>query len=550
MFRKTSPDKQGSIFSNVADMLNGKARKQFESPDAWHNAFWKEVVCRVDESIFSVLFDESMGAPNASIRTLISMMILKEGQGWSDSQLFEQCQYNLLVRKALGQINLDDAVPVESTYYLLRKKINDYCKEKDIDLIEKAFQGITKGQVIEYMVGGKSIRMDSKLIGSNIAWCTRYELIHQTISHFCHKSEQKLKGLLSEKEQEQITAICNEKGEKVVYRSTREEIQKRLMELGLLMYKLTQIFDDSAGERYAILTRVFNEQYRIESELVVLRPKEELSAKNVQSPHDTDCTYRKKDEQEVKGYAVNITETCDEGSLHLITDAQVENAGTPDGDFMGPAIINTVEVLGHTPKNIHTDGAYQNPENDSFFDIVGVNFYPTGMQGAPGRYDTKMTDEGLVVTDRKTGETLPCEKTKSGNWRIDIDGKHKYFTQEQIESCERRRAIEELPVEIKNIRNNVESAIFQLSFHTRNNKTRYRGIIKHKLWAVMRCLWINFRRIVIWVGAMCPKTQKNGLFQAFLFAFPVIWILTQLFHRLLTPKAIVLKRKPGFSFQT
>lgn len=46
-------------------------------------------------------------------------------------------------------------------------------------------------------------------------------------------------------------------------------------------------------------------------------------------------------------------------------------------------------------------------------------------------------------------------------------------------------------------RNNVEATIFQYCFHTRNNKTRYRGLLKHKLQAFARGLWINMRRLFI-----------------------------------------------------
>ncbi len=58
------------------------------------------------------------------------MMILKEGEGYSDQKLFENCHFNLLTRKVLGLTNIDDPVPAESTYYLLRKRIADYYKKK------------------------------------------------------------------------------------------------------------------------------------------------------------------------------------------------------------------------------------------------------------------------------------------------------------------------------------------------------------------------------------------------------------------------------------
>ncbi|MBQ0089875.1 MAG: hypothetical protein KBT27_11165, partial [Prevotellaceae bacterium] len=59
-------------------------------------------------------------------------------------------------------------------------------------------------------------------------------------------------------------------------------------------------------------------------------------------------------------------------------------------------------------------------------------------------------------------------------------------------------------------RNNVEATIFQLCFHTRNNKTRYRGKRKQELWAFARCAWINLRRLVIFEGGKAPEGTYSG----------------------------------------
>ena len=54
-----------------------------------------------------------------------------------------------------------------------------------------------------------------------------------------------------------------------------------------------------------------------------------------------------------------------------------------------------------------------------------------------------------------------------------------------------------LPLEEQHKRNNVEAAMFQYSFHTRNGKTRYRGLLKHRMHAYSRCMWMNLRSMVI-----------------------------------------------------
>ena len=59
---------------------------------------------KIDEEIFNPLFPEGKknGRPNASIRILVAMPVLKEGFGCSDEDQFEKCEFDLLTRKALG----------------------------------------------------------------------------------------------------------------------------------------------------------------------------------------------------------------------------------------------------------------------------------------------------------------------------------------------------------------------------------------------------------------------------------------------------------------
>ena len=77
MFRKTNTAQQGSLLSSVFQYLTAGSSKRFTDETAWQNIFYKQVICRIDENLFSILFSSDNGAPNASIRTLIGMMILK-----------------------------------------------------------------------------------------------------------------------------------------------------------------------------------------------------------------------------------------------------------------------------------------------------------------------------------------------------------------------------------------------------------------------------------------------------------------------------------------
>jgi len=153
-------------------------------------SFANRIPCASMKLFFGLYYCLDNGTPNAPIRILIAMMVLKEAEGLSDQMIFENCRFNILVRSALGLHNADDPLPTESTYYLFRKRIQEYAKEKNENLIETAFAQITKSQCAEFEVSGKRIRMDSKLLGSNIAWLNRYELIHETLRLFYNQVKQ------------------------------------------------------------------------------------------------------------------------------------------------------------------------------------------------------------------------------------------------------------------------------------------------------------------------------------------------------------------------
>jgi hypothetical protein len=489
--------------SNIGNTLHRRSLKRYNDQNLWHNQFLENVVNQVDEGIFKPLFEAKMGAPNIPIRQLIGINILKEGFGISDEQMFDQVQFHILVRKALGINQMDDPGPSIEVYYLFRRRIVAYELETGIDLYKQCFESITKSQVMKFKVEGKSIRMDSKLIGSNIAWYSRFQIVHETTLMACeHLSIKQLHCLKKEDRKTHLTLI-SEPAQQLVYTETTESIEKRLTDLGYLMYGLLNHFSGSLPH-YELLKRVFNEQFIVDKKKVKPRDKKDISAKSVQNPHDVDATYRRKEEQKVKGYITNLTETCDEKGLNLITNVQTDNVSAPDNGFFEEAITDSQEnVLSGKIKNAHADGAYHSLDNQKFATKEQIELYLTGMQGKPPRYTITETEQGLHVIDTQTGEVIIAHKTKKESWGIKTEKGYRYFTQKDIDAAVLRKELKDIPPEKKKIRNNVEATIFQYSFHTRNNKTRYRGLIKHKLFAFARCLWINLVRITNYEIKIC-----------------------------------------------
>ena len=164
---------------------------------SWHNVFYKELTSVIDEEIFIKLYDEGNGRPNVSIRVMVAMMILKESEGWTDRQLFYECQMNLGVRRALGLLSLDDEVPADETYYNFRRKLKCHLEREQEDLLKQCFQQVTMEQMKTHGVNGKKIRLDSKLLNSNIATSSRIELILEAIRVF-HPGDRPIKSGLED----------------------------------------------------------------------------------------------------------------------------------------------------------------------------------------------------------------------------------------------------------------------------------------------------------------------------------------------------------------
>lgn len=155
---------------------------------------------------------------------------------------------------------------------------------------------------------------------------------------------------------------------------------------------------------------------------------------------------------------------------------------------------------------VHADGAYQSKENRELAADKenGFDFIANGIQGKPSRFDLDLQEDGtLEITDKQTAEVMTAIKVKDDKWKIPVktkEGKdtYRYFDKTSIERSKVRRQTESIPWDERKKRNNVEASIFQYCFHTRNNKTRYRGLIKHTLQAIARCAWINMRRLFLY----------------------------------------------------
>ena len=504
-FKKSKQKSQPDLFATASFSLPERERRYMEDELSWHNEFYRNVLLNIDEEILRPLFvDGNMGAPTKQLRILIAMRMLKEGRGCSDEQLYENVRFNLVWRQAVGLFNINDECPSIDSYYMLFRRIAEYEQNnpEHVNLYKKIYQDLTAKQIKKYKIAGRTIRMDSKLIGSNIAWFSRYEIIHETFRK--QVPEQEAMRISDQLYRQKALDFLAEDASKTVYRSDDETLGQRLLDLGIVISHILAMRGE--GE-VSLLHRVFHEQYDVDKDgNITVRDKKLVSATSVQNPNDPDAAYRSKGGKKVKGYSTNITETCDEEDKpSLITDVQVKPANAADNGFLKDAVEDTRKVTDNSIDKVIVDGAYQSKENRELAsdEENGFELVANGLQGKPSRFDLELREDGsLEVTDKQTAEVITATKVKDGQWKIGVEnskGKksYRYFDNEDIERSQNRQRMETIPWEERKKRNNVEATIFQYCFLTRNNKTRYRGLFKQTLQALARCAWINMRRLFL-----------------------------------------------------
>lgn len=481
------------MFSGYESHLGQTKRTKLADPKAWHNLFHTHIVSKIDESRFSDLFSASQGRPNAPVRILLGMIFLKEGYRWSDEELFEQCGYNLLVMRALGLVNLDEQVPAPSTYYLFKQQVFNYNITHGVDLVGQVYSELTESQAHHFGVRADFIRMDSKLFGSNIATCCRLQLILGCLRSFWKTLTSNQRERSGASDRETLDALLEKQPHQVVYGLQNSEKAEKLQVLGQLLERLIRLYSDSDSDGYEQIARVFSEHYAIDSEQVVLKQPKDIAAQSLQSPHDPDATYCCKPGQKVRGYKVNLTETCNPEGLNLVTDVQVTPATQGDPGFVVSAIEKTQSVAGQVTE-ISMDGSYHHPDNQEYAVDNKQKLHISGMPGYPSRYTYEYTDQGVAVTDTRTGEVQIANEYKPGKYSVIFEKRYS-FTEKRIQSYLLRKQVEEMPGEVRKRRANVEATIYHLSCYLNQNKTRYRCLQPNRLWATARAVWINLTRI-------------------------------------------------------
>ena len=521
MFRQNEEHRQQSFFS-AENQLPKKLQVRLR--ESWAETFYRELFCRIDETLFAPLYSEEASRPNSPVNVLMGAEILKSGFGWSDEELYDEVCFNLQVRHALGLRELNAEVFVLRTLYYFRQRVREYAEETGVNLIEKVFAQVTDSQLEAVTIATGWQRMDSTQMLSNLANMTRLGLLISILQ----KVHQGLPAPMQAQWAERWEFYLEKRPHQVCYRIAASEVDDHLViigqELCAVEAELVQGPDDD--EMLKLVRRVLEEQYiREAAGGVTLRPQEEVPSDSLQSPHDPDATYRVKGGAVYPGgYVVNVSETAGpENPVQLITDLQVEPNRADDAHLMRQSLDNQV-ARGIEVKQVTTDGGYTGPQGQAACDAHKVRLRATRMRGGYPTsewwgYDTYLwehdsdgTPIGVTCPAGYRADLIPgrAEGSFLARFEAECCAKCQYFRvpcrvkegkrvaptlyvkRSRIESAQRRQ---QLCPQDGSIRAVVESTVRSLKRAFPGSKLPVRGLIRTRMVLYPAALMVNVRRL-------------------------------------------------------
>ena len=563
MFRANDEHLQAPLYSTLND-LTVKGRTRLEK--SWAGTFYREVFMRLDEQPFAVLYAAEDSRPNTPVNVLVGLEILKSGNGWSDEELYDHFSYDVQVRYALGYSNLGDGEFSLRTLYNFRERLSQHMQATGENLLEGAFAQVTGQQMKVFQVHSSRLRMDSTQIASDIRETSRLQLLVEVL--------QRVARMLEETDSQPYAAILapyvQGSAGQYLYRLQPAERPRQIEVIGGIMHQLVvglaAKYEQAVA--YQVLVRVFDEHFVWTETEQRSKMAAELSARSLQSPDDMEATFRRKQGNSYRGYAANITETCDQDNeLQLIVKVQTAPNAMDDGQFLVEAVPDLVERT--EVERITTDGGYNGPGPDSVLADYNIEHEQTAIRGGKPLADGinlanfifTYTDKDILITltcpqaqtapvkagkqadrfivhfDANVCAACPlrqlCPATRSrGNQQPVL-----YFTQRDLCVAQKRQRLTQ-PNTRFNVRAAIESTVRSLVHPLPHDKAPVRGLFRVASYVLASAFMVNLRRIHNYCGQKqrqatvaavpaAPMTAYDLLFYAYIRLLALLAVLLQ-----------------------
>jgi hypothetical protein len=545
MFKENQKHRQVTIYGMVHQFSVGTMKRLDKS---WAPIFRKLVFEKIDERRYAVLYSPIESRPNFPVNIWVGLEILKWLFDYTDEELLDQFDFNLLTARALGQDNLGDITLSERTIYYNRQRLLDYESKSGRNLLEEEFRSLTDKTLSKLKLNTKIQRMDSTMIGSCIKQMSRLELIAKVLQNFYRD--------LPEAEQlhwkESLAEYIEEEADHIAYQLKRAEVEEHLHKLGSLLFELHRYYENqgeiSQLKSYQHLGRVLLEQYAIAVNLekiqIQSKPAKEISSGSLQNPADDTATFRNKNGENYHGDLLNIAETCHpDNPLQLLTDVSVHTNNTADETILTKRITDLKERTGLD--QLITDGGYSGEKAESACQQESVTLIPTEVKGRK----LAQAEISLAQFQIEANQMISCPDGQSPlNQTYQPEKEHhivhfasaicsacsqrehclarpgkKFFSliynERQLLLSKRRQQLgEESYRTLCNLRPAIEGTVSQFKRKTRHGKLRIRCINRIRNSAILMAIGINFGRLLAYY-------RKNQSRLATLLASSILFLM-------------------------
>jgi len=502
---------QPELFSFQSQLLDNEQQTLLEKTP--EKAFYNIVFTNINENDYKVLFSENGSRPNAPVNVLVSALILKERKSWSYDELMSSIMFDLRAKAALGLTSIDTKPFSRATLFNFQNRIAEYEEKTSVNLLEKTFDNLTAKQLKDLKIKTDIQRSDSGLIASNIRKYSRVQLLIEVLLRLTRIFNDTDKEAFSE----QLEPYSKLGSQHYVYGLKSSDLPHELQKLGELYHTVYQYVKVkySDTKEFRIFERAYNEHFTVIEGEAKAKDSKELNSSMLQSPDDEDATYRKKRDQESKGYTINATETANqENEIQLLTDIAVNKNNIDDSKILEE---RTDKLIEKTPglNELHTDGGYGSEEVDKKMEEHNITLVTTAVRGRESQIEKTITQnsenvrEYTIKCPTQEIKSTPTGKRNKAVFETDKcascplleqcnifknNGIY-YFTHQDYLKNKRNNNIHKIPEERRKIRPNVEATIKEFKNKTSAGKLKVRGQFKTSLFAFAMGISINFGRI-------------------------------------------------------
>jgi transposase len=292
------------------------------------------------------------------------------------------------------------------------------------------------------------------------------------------------------------------------------------------------------------LRQVWVQRFWVDGDQVKVRADQDCPRHGglIQSPYDVEARNQTKRQTNWTGYAVHLTETCDDGLPHLITHVDTTPATVGDSHRIEP-IQNALQQKQLQPAEHLVDMGYVSAEHLIASQVAGIDLvgpvrpdnswqareaqgldltrftidWPTQQVTCPANHHshswiarTEKDGDQVIEVRFKQQDCKNCPLRSDCTKNKTAPRKLKFRAQPMHEALTQRRT-EQLTHAFKKRyqqRAGVEGTIAQACNAFEARRSRYRGLAKTHLQQVLTATAINFSRLANWLNHR-PKAQTR-----------------------------------------